>query len=160
MGKHLNPRKQVPILERLMRKIYVDPETGCWLWGGGLQEDGYGVISRGKKEEGQALVHRVSFEAFKGNIPEGYEVDHVCHDSKKCTLKDKCPHRRCFNPEHLEAAEKEENNKRSSSPTAINSAKTHCRMGHEFSAENTYFFRNRRICRLCSNLRKKRWRAA
>jgi hypothetical protein len=45
-------------------------------------------------------AHRVSFETFKGPIPEGLEVDHTCVNSL------------CINPEHLDAVTSTENIRR------------------------------------------------
>lgn len=43
------------------------------------------------------LVHRLSYEAFKGPVPDGAVIDHVCRN----TL--------CYNPDHLEAVSQKEN---------------------------------------------------
>jgi hypothetical protein len=62
--------------------------SDCWVWIGYRDSCGYGRIKlRGKA----ALVHRVSYVEFKGDIPEDHDVDHRCRN------------RACFNPAHLEA---------------------------------------------------------
>jgi hypothetical protein len=38
---------------------------------------------------------------------------------------------------------------RGNSPMGINSRKTHCDSGHEFTEENTYRYRGNRQCRKC-----------
>lgn len=67
-------------------------EDDCWDWIGPLYktwkrpEFWYGTV----KEDGrQKLAHRVSYEIFKGEIPEGMMV---CH---------KCDRPLCVNPNHL-----------------------------------------------------------
>lgn len=69
-------------------------ETGCWEWTGAAASTGYGRIG------GSDYVHRVSHETYKGPIPEGHQVDHLCRN------------RICFNPQHLEAVTQEENLRR------------------------------------------------
>lgn len=61
-------------------------ESGCWLYTGGIQKGGYGVISIKNKS---VQTHRVSYELRVGSIPEGMCVLH------------RCDVRRCINPEHL-----------------------------------------------------------
>jgi hypothetical protein len=71
---------------RLLKRRVVDTTSGCWLWGGARQSDGYGSIWNGQTV---ALVHRVAAEIWLGGIPKGVSV---CH---------KCDNPPCFNPEHL-----------------------------------------------------------
>ena len=79
-------------------------------------------------------VHRLSYEAFKGPIPEGMHIDHLCRV------------RNCYNPEHLEAVTQAENNRR------MGLVITHCKRGHEYTEENTIHRKGnngRRACRTC-----------
>src|SRR5215471_12435032 len=63
-----------------------DEESGCLLYMGRLDENGYARIScQGKNRIGSDAV----YEMVHGIIPEGYEVDHLCHN------------RRCVEPTHL-----------------------------------------------------------
>lgn len=74
-----------------------DPDT-CWPWRLGLFTAGYGSLRR----EGKPVsAHRVAYELARGSIPEGLEIDHVCHDPAECRGGNDCPHRRCCNPAHL-----------------------------------------------------------
>ena len=81
----------------LKTRVAIDPETGCWNWLGFLNRDGYGQCRVGRRIE---YTHRLAHAVFKGPIPRGLHVDH------------RCSNRRCCNPDHLEAVEQQENNRR------------------------------------------------
>lgn len=115
------------------------PELGpCWLWMSGKMNSGYGTFGTGGREGKNVGAHRWSYEHFVKPIPEGYEVDHICHpDDGSCPGGESDHHRRCVNPAHLKAVTGPENNLRSTSATALNARKTHCPAGHEYTPENT-----------------------
>jgi hypothetical protein len=95
------------------------------------------------------------YELMVGPIPDGYDLDHLCHTSAPdCRQGRRCQHRACCNPAHLEPVTSRENTLRGSSVVALNAAKTHCQRGHEFTPENTYPAQARpgvigRGCRTC-----------
>lgn len=79
-------------------------ENGCWIWQASKHAPNkhyptlmYGRINLLGKTE---YAHRVSYKLFKGDIPDGLVIDHLC----RVPL--------CVNPEHLEAVTQKENNLR------------------------------------------------
>lgn len=138
----------------LTEKHYtVDPDTGCWFFKGYIANNGYGSVAvrRGAAKLSHFLPHRLMFQQFKGKIPHGLELDHLCRQ------------RACINPAHLEAVTSRVNTLRGEGPTAQNARRTHCRNGHEFSMMNTYHFRRPddrtyRACRECGRIKNRRAR--
>lgn len=101
----------------------VDKTDGCWIWMGFANPYGTFTPHRGGK---QIQAHRFTYEMTFGLIPPGLQIDHLCREPL------------CVRPDHLEAVTPQENNRRSNNPTGVNSRKTHCVHGHEFTPENTY----------------------
>lgn len=72
----------------------VEVEGGCLDWVGTASGHGYGKIS----VQGEArYAHRVAYEAYRGQIPPGMVVNHICQ------------RRSCVNPDHLEVITQTEN---------------------------------------------------
>lgn len=140
-GVSRNGRVATPPWSRVRVKLRHDPHTGCHVYAGATR-NGYGMtheIRNGKRVN--VPVHRVAYEAAKGPIPEGLHIDHLCRN------------RACCNPDHLEAVTKRVNTLRGVGPTAQNSAKTHCKWGHEFTPENTRQRKGGRECLACKEAR-------
>jgi hypothetical protein len=106
--------------------------NGCWIWWGRCTEDGYGMFGTPYKR-----AHRVAYEIFKGAIPDGLQIDHLCRV------------RRCVNPEHLEAVTSKENTLRGETITGLNAQKTHCPQGHPLEGDNLYLYNGKRSCKEC-----------
>lgn len=123
----------------------------CWDWYGALDKDGYGQKAGtfdGKRTAKRA--HRLSYEVFIGPIPDSMVIDHLCEN------------RKCVNPSHMIVATTRENVLRSGvSKAGVNSRKTHCQNGHEFTVENTYYRPKSdgkiwRTCRKCAAIRERK----
>lgn len=110
--------------------------NGCWLYTGALDRDGYGGLI-GVSGHPRTVPHRAVYQHLVGPIPDGMQLDHLCHDPASCTGGTACPHRRCVNPAHLKPSTSKENTLRGAGITAINARKTHCIQGHAFTPENT-----------------------
>lgn len=129
---------------RLLSNLVVDlnaprliDNSACWLWTRYRDEDGYGHIARNGRAPG---VHIVAWELFRGPVPDGLELDHLCRV------------RHCANPDHLEPVTRAENVGRTPlhAFALANAAKDKCDSGHEFTEANTYTKRNgSRECRAC-----------
>lgn len=70
---------------RFLDKVVPEPNTGCWLWIGCTNKDGYGRFMMNNKV---CNAHRVSYEIFLGSI-NNYQVLHKCDTPS------------CVNPQHL-----------------------------------------------------------
>lgn len=78
------------LLERFEDKFIPEPNSGCWLWMGAITRGGYGHIrKRVNNVNKMTRAHRVSYELYKGPIPEGLQVLHTCDNPI------------CVNPNHL-----------------------------------------------------------
>lgn len=119
---------------------------GCWIWTLSIESrTGYG---KGWNEGKSESAHRISYKAFKGEIPDGLHIDHLCRV------------RECVNPDHLEAVTLKENVLRGVGITAENARKKHCKHGHPFTGYNVIRRESgRRTCRTCNVALTRKWRA-
>ncbi len=138
--------------------------NGCWEWVGARNNKGYGTLCiRIDGIHRPWLAHRLVYELYRGPIPNGLPLDHLCKN------------RACVNPAHLEPVTTAENNRRSpqikktgwkrnlaglafgieASATARR-AKTHCKRGHPLSGDNLTIDKHGwRYCRACDNERER-----
>jgi HNH endonuclease len=72
--------------ERIERDTFFEPNSGCWLFAGPIDDFGYGRIRIGKKK---VRVHKHTYEQDNGPLPEGVILRHSC--DMPC----------CWNPDHL-----------------------------------------------------------
>ena len=74
------------VAQRLAHYTKADLVSGCLVWQGAVEANGYGRIGyRGRNH----LAHRLSWTSKHGPIPNGMEI---CH---------RCDERRCVNVDHL-----------------------------------------------------------
>lgn len=110
-------------------------EHECWEWMGHRTTNGYGRVTINGKSH---PVHRVTYTYFRGDIPAGLEIDHLCRN------------RACVNPNHLEPVTRLENMRRAAAVI------THCPKGHELSPANLTAYGLKRGVRECRECHRQR----
>ena len=138
------------IVPRFLSKVMMGTTPDdCWLWMGNKNRLGYGFIGKGKQGDGVIAAYRVSYAIFVGEVPDGYELDHLCNNPS------------CVNSQHLRPLPHRDNILRSSAPPAQNARKSCCPQGHPYDLMNTYYSRNGgRHCRACAREYQRRLRRA
>lgn len=96
----------------------VNEITGCWLWTGYINKDGYARLN------GQN-AHRLFYIHYVAPVPDDLDVDHLCK------------RRNCVNPQHMEPVTETENIRRKQMRVAVNGAQIRiCRDGHLIVGRN------------------------
>ncbi len=137
--------------DKIAAKVWKGEPGECWVWMAGSTGTGHAAIWwEGRSQK----AYRIIYEHLVGPIPEGWDVDHECHNwLAEAGLCDggKCAERLCVNPEHLVAKPHAANLLASPlTQASINKSKTECINGHEFTSENTRIKDDgTRQCRTC-----------
>lgn len=131
-----------------MRNTFDDPRvspcptTGCWLWMGSVNRNGYGQtsVAASSTHSKTRFAHRVFYERYVATIQPGMPLDHIC----------KVPS--CVNPDHLRPVSVRENSVTySDGPTARNARKDFCpKCGGGYLTRPNGF----RYCRPCRNAKR------
>jgi len=129
----IDPSWQQRAREYVRRRV-ID-RTSCWTTGLRLDRHGY---ARSTFEYRHWFIHRLSYEAYVGPIPDGMVIDHICRN------------RACVRPDHLEPVTVWENTRRSDNFMAHRAASSTCGKAHPFDDANTRMRGNRRQCRACN----------
>lgn len=128
---------------RLTTPEYVAEDRGfitpCWIWHRSLDDRGYGRLGLDGKWR---HAHKVYYEAARGLVPVGLELDHLCRQHA------------CVNPAHLEAVTHAENVRRGLAGAA-QATRTICPRGHPYDDLNTYRWQGKRHCRACRAAQKR-----
>jgi hypothetical protein len=97
----------------------VNKTETCWLWTARESANGYGTHTLREYPEGRlkagvksrdVRAHRYSWELENGPIPEGMEIDHVCHT------------RLCVRPAHLRIATRKQNGENRQGATVLSTS--------------------------------------
>lgn len=167
--------RPLPQADKFWAKVEIT--EGCWYWKGTIGPSGYGVCTwRDNGRVWGTSAHMVAYLLTFGSVPEGHELDHLCHTMDGGCRKGRlCPHRRCVNPGDLQPVTQAENSRRAhqvpleiamapflvgqpvaEAPTGLRGRprQTHCKRGHPLVVPNL-ILRNdgQRACRSCRMMR-------
>ncbi len=84
----------------------VERSETCWIWRGATATNGYGRFVAGNVHH---PVHRFAWQAIRGDLPAGSQLDHRCHQ------------RLCVNPDHLRPVTGWQNQQNHQGPTTASS---------------------------------------
>ncbi|MFG2046124.1 HNH endonuclease signature motif containing protein [Micromonospora sp. NPDC048935] len=173
---------------RVVQRFWVKVDTSgvCWEWIASVNSDGYGTFNSGA---GTVGAHRFAWQLLVGPVPYQLELDHLCVN-RRCVNPDHLEpvsrqenlrrmgrsrslyclrgHRRSENRYFsgrpgCRTCTREDNRSRYV-PAEPRGPVTHCKNGHEYTPENTYFQlktggRKSRQCRKCKVNNQRRYEA-
>jgi len=131
----------------MFSKVELQLGSDCWHWTAGVDDKGYGQVNVGGRP---VKAHIVMWRLYRGAVPEGLTLDHLCRVIT------------CVNPEHLEPVTRAENTRRQLGAIGHpNAAKTHCPNGHPYDSDNprTLADGRHRVCRICRMKSNREYRA-
>lgn len=135
------------LAERFEAKVSPEALTGCWLWTGALDNNGYARIHRGRTPAGWPSSAHATHVAWDLHIGTPRGDLHVLH---------RCDTPACVAPHHLFLGTPKDNNDdmfaKGRNPKLM---REFCKRGHEMAGGNLYFWGTGtyRQCRKCNNER-------
>lgn len=97
---HTLTDRRKTLFDRIMKKVKININSGCWEWQGGTSGDGRGGgYGRMSVDGHTSAVHIVMYTIFFGYIPGKKQIDHRCNN------------RICCNPDHLKMVTHKQNQK-------------------------------------------------
>lgn len=149
----IQSKRGEPLLRRLENLSVPVTESGCWIWIGKADHNGYGLFNI-TSTGNPVMAHRLCYELTKGEIPKGLHLLHSC---------DTPP---CINPAHLKPGTQKKNMQECVDRGRHDNGRTFaefCKNGHPLSGENLRIevtgFRRCQTCRKAyavqSRLRKR-----
>ncbi len=137
------------------------PELGpCEIWTASTV-DGYGTFRADTSGNARVYAHLWRWEQMYGPVPDGHQLDHLCHAWWVCAGGPTCVHRRCVALDHLEPVLPGTNTLRGAGAGGRNARKLRCDDGHPLVGSNVYRHpkRGTRHCRTCQAAGYARWAA-
>lgn len=122
-SRNLGRPRELPFEERFWRRVAGSQVAECWEWQGHRLVNGYGQC-RGN-DGNRILAHRLAYEMLRAEIPQGLDLDHLCHN------------RACVNPWHLEPVTASANTQRRSVLAYTEKVCTICNFAFRPSGPNT-----------------------
>jgi hypothetical protein len=141
-------------VERFWSKV--NRTTGCWLWAGETNNQGYGRFTTWSGNTRiRTLAHRWVMGVELGRQLDRWEI--VLHT---------CDTPRCVNPQHLRVGTQADNVRDALSKGRLNTSglwrsgprKTHCKRGHPLAGRNLLYTGNERRCRACNEIHQAAYR--